>query len=259
MTANSSTTSAERSDSGISPRKLALTAGLSLLLMVILAPIAHFGLLATLVVPGDGAATVSNIASAEGTFRFAVGALLFVTMLDLLAAWAMYQLLRPGNEAIALLTGWLRVGAAVIFAAILVNLYNVAQLIGTAESSPLASDVIQAQVMSSIAAFDNGWDISLSIFALHLLGMAYLVLKSAHAPRVLAVPLALAGGGYLVQTFGTILVPDFSLSVSSFTGFLEVFLFIWLLWKAARGFGPAEAPSHARPVAPVAVPTTAAR
>ena len=258
MTANLSTPSAERPDSGISPRKLALTAGLSLLLMVILAPIAHFGLLATLIVPGDGAATVSNIAGSEGSFRFAIGALLFVTLLDLVVAWALYQVFRPGNEAIALLTGWLRVGAAVVFAAILVNLFNVAQLIGTAESSALAPDVIQAQVMSSIAAFDNGWDVSLAIFGLHLLGVAFLLFTSVHAPRVLAVPLALAGGGYLVQTFGMILVPDFSLTVSSFTGFLEVFLFIWLLWKAARGFGPAEAASHATPVGPVVVPTTAA-
>src|SRR5690348_6364496 len=50
----------------ISPRKVALVAGLGLLLMAILAPIAQFGVFPSLIVPTDAATTVSNLTASNG-------------------------------------------------------------------------------------------------------------------------------------------------------------------------------------------------
>ncbi len=47
----------------ISRRKVALIAGIGLLVMAVLAPLAKFGVLQNLVVPTDAAATVQNIAA----------------------------------------------------------------------------------------------------------------------------------------------------------------------------------------------------
>ena len=219
----------------ISQRKVALIAGIGLLVMAVLAPLARFGVLQNLVVPADAAATVNNIIASEGLFRVAIAALLVVTFLDILVAWALYVLLRPVNAALALLVGWLRLAAATVFAVALANLLDVAQLVGSADGAALQP----AQVMASIASFDNGWDgMSVAIFGLHLLGLGYLLFRSADFPRFLGVLVVIAGGGYLADSFTRILVPDFVFTFSVFTFVGEALLIVWLFYRAIKGFNP---------------------
>jgi hypothetical protein len=45
-----------------------------------------------------------------------------------------------------------------------------------------------------------------------------------------------AGGGYLVDGFGMILVPDYSWTVGTFAFVGEALLILALLWKAVTGF-----------------------
>ena len=228
---------------GISRRKVALTAGISLLLMAVLAPLAHFGVLQNLVVSGDAAATVGNIVADEGLFRLAIATLLVVTFLDIVVAWALYVLLKPVNETLALLVGWLRLAAPAVFAVALANLLDVANLLGNAEPSTLQPDQLGAQVMASIASFGNGWDMSLAIFGLHLVGLGYLLFKSVAFPRFLGVLVVIAGGGYLADTFARILVPDFEFTFSLITFVGEALLIVWLFWRAIKGF-----PSETEPL-----------
>ena len=126
---------------------------------------------------------------------------------------------------------------APVFGYALVNLLDVAQLVGGAERSALQGEQIQAQVMSSIASFDNGWIvIAHAIFGLHLLGLGYLLFRSADFPRFLGVLVAIAGGGYLADSFTRILVPDFVFTFSLFTFVGEALLIFWLFWRAIKGF-----------------------
>jgi hypothetical protein len=227
----------------ISQRKVALTAAIGLLLIALLAPFALFGVLQNLVVPADAAATVNNIIASEGLFRSGIAAFLIVIMLDVVVAWALYVLLRPVNAALALLTAWLRLAFAAVFASALVNLLDVAQLLGSAEISTLQPEQLLAQIMSSIASFDNGWiAIASAIFGLHLLGLGVLLFRSAHFPRFLGVLVVVAGGGYLVDSFTRILVPDFAFTFSLFTFVGEALLIVWLFLRAIKGF-PSESES----------------
>jgi hypothetical protein len=226
----------KRPTADISPRKVALIAGIGLLVMAVLAPLARFGVLQNLIVPADAAATVENIIASEGLFRVAIAALLIVTFLDILVAWALYVLLRPVNAALALLVGWLRLAAPAVFAVALANLLDVAQLVGGPDGAALQPAQLQAQVMASIASFDNGWDMSLAIFGLHLLGLGYLLFRSADFPRFLGVLVVVAGGGYLADSFTRILVPDFALTFSLFTFVGEALLIFWLFRRAIVGF-----------------------
>lgn len=221
---------------GISQRRVALTAAIGLLLMAVLAPLAHFGVLQNLFVLGDAAATVENIIASGGLFRLAIATLLVVTFLDIVVAWALYVLLKPVNETLALLVGWLRLVAPAVFAVALANLLDVAKLLGTAEPSTLGPDQLGAQVMASIASFGNGWDMSLAIFGLHLVGLGYLLFRSIQFPRFLGVLVVVAGGGYLADTFARILVPDFEVTFSVFTFVGEALLIFWLFWRAIKGF-----------------------
>ena len=230
-------TSTRRPTVDISERKVALIAGLGLLLMALLAPFAQFGVLQNLVVPTDAAATVENITASDGLFRAGIAAFLIVIMLDIMIAWALYVLLRSVNRTLALLTAWLRLAFAAVFGYALVNLLDVAQLLGSAELSTLQAEQLQAQVMLSIASFDNGWTgIALAIFGLHLFGLGYLLFRSAHFPGFLGVLVIIAGGGYLADSFTRILVPDFGFTFSLFTFVGEALLIVWLFWRAIKGF-----------------------
>ena len=62
----------------VSLRQAALIAGLALLLMTFLTPFANFGVLHTLIVPGDAHTTAQNIAAGQGLFRIGI-AFFFVT------------------------------------------------------------------------------------------------------------------------------------------------------------------------------------
>ena len=80
-----------------SMRGFALVTGLGLLAMALLAPFAQFGVLQTLIVPADAAATTSNILASAGIFRAAIAAFLIIAILDIVVAWGLYILLRPTN------------------------------------------------------------------------------------------------------------------------------------------------------------------
>lgn len=220
-----------------SPRSMALVAGLGLLVMALLAPLAVFGVLDPLVVSGDAAATFDNLVASGGRLRGGIAAFLVVIMLDVVVAWALYVLLRPVNRTIALLTAWLRLAFAAVFASVLVNLLDAAELVAGANQSTLQPEQLHEQVMSSIASFDNGWvGIALAIFGLHLLGLGYLLYRSADFPKFLGVLVVIAGGGYLVDSFGTILIAEYSLTIGAFTFVGEALLIFWLLWRAIKGF-----------------------
>jgi hypothetical protein len=150
------------------------------------------------------------------------------------------------NRTIALLTAWLRLAFAAVFASALVNLLDAAQLVAGAEQSTLQPEQLHAQVMSSIASFDNGWTgIALAIFGLHLFGLGYLLFKSADFPKFLGVLVIVAGGGYLVDSFGTILVPEYALTIGAFTFVGEALLIVWLFLRAIKGF-PSESETERR-------------
>jgi hypothetical protein len=221
----------------IAPRRLALLAAVGLLLIGVLAPFAQFGVLKALVVPGDAAATVANLAASSGLFRAGIAAFLVVLVLDIVLAWALYHLLSPVNRSVALLTAWLRVAFAAVFASSLVNLLDAALVVSAADAAALESPALQAQVMASVSSFSAGFTaIAHAIFAVCNFGLGYLLIRSPAFPTALGALLLVAGGGYLADAFGTILVPGYGLSIGSLTFVGEALLIVWLFARAIRGF-----------------------
>jgi hypothetical protein len=222
-----------------SKRNVAFAAAFGLLAMAVLAPIAQFGVLATLIVPTDATATATNIAGSLGAFGGAVAAFFAVAILDVVVAFALYVLLRAVNRSVALGVTGLRVIYAAIFAVALLNLWNVVQLLGSsgaaAPSAPVAS-----QVTSSIDAFNNVWDIGLAIFGLHLVGLGGLLIRAPSFGRVIGALVAIAGVGYVIDSVGRLFVADYSLTLSMFTFVGEALLIVWLFRLALRGSRPSD-------------------
>jgi hypothetical protein len=222
--------------SDIAPARVALIAGLGLLTMALLAPFAVFGVLGALVVPGDARSTFDNLVSSQGLFRTGIAVLLVVVMLDVIVAWTLFVLLRPVHRSIALLTAWLRLAFATVFGGALFHLLDAAETVAGAGQSALPIEQLHAQVMSSVSLFEVGWTgIALGIFGLHLLGLGYLLYKSVDFPRFLGLLVVIAGAGYIVDSLGTILVPDYGMTVATFTFVGEALLIFWLLRRAVTG------------------------
>lgn len=106
----------------ISLKGSAIAAGIALLLMAIIAPIANFSILQGLIEPGDAMKTVTNITENTGSFRLGIFLFVIVVLLDIIVAWALYIFLKPQNKGLSLLTAWLRmVYATMLGVAILIS------------------------------------------------------------------------------------------------------------------------------------------
>ena len=164
-----------------------------------------------------------------GEFRTAILLLFIVAILDIVVAWGLYILFVPANKNLSALAAWLRVIYAGIFILAISKLYVALQVI-TADGT---------QTMSFLKSFQSLWDKSLILFGFHLLVLGYLTFKSGYIPKWLAVFLVLASVGYIVDGFGKILSPVYSLNIAQFTFVGEVLLIFWLLWKGFKGFDQA--------------------
>ncbi|AKB85466.1 DUF4386 domain-containing protein [Methanococcoides methylutens] len=219
----------------LSQPKAAIVAGLGLLGMTIFAIVAHYLILPDLIVPGDTATTANNIIAGEFLFRVAICSYLIVIILDVLVAWALYILLKPVDSALSLLTAWSRLVYAAIFGVALADLFAVLQLLSGADYlSSFETDQLHAQMMLSLGAFDQMWDIGLIFFGLHLVLLGYLVFKSDYIPRILGVFLVIAGFSYLIDYFAIFLFPGFDLAISQSLGWGELLFMIWLLLKGGK-------------------------
>ena len=214
---------------GISLRTAAIVAGVGLLLMAILSPIAYLNTFQRLVNFDDAALTAQNISNSMGAFRTAILLLFAVALLDVLVAWGLYIVLKPANKNLSALAAWLRVIYGGIFIFAISKLYAALQVV-TPDGT---------QAMTFLKAFQSIWDMGLILFGFHLLVLGYLAFKSGYIPKWLGVFLVLASVGYIVDGFGKTLSPDYNLNIAQFTFVGEVFLIFWLLWRGFKGFDPA--------------------
>jgi len=227
--------------SDTSQRKAAIAAGLGLLLMIIPAIFANFVVVQNLLVPGDASATAANILANELQFRLGILSFIIVIILDVVVAWALYVFFKPVNKSLSLLTAWFRLVYSAIFAVALFDLLNALRLVSDADYSALfETDQLHSQVMLSLNAYSDGWTLGLIFFGLHLVLLGYLVFKSGFMPKVLGILVIIAGAGYLIDSFGGLLLPDFGLAIGQFTFIGELLLALWLLIKGLNAKAWAE-------------------
>lgn len=221
------TTKNAPSFTNVSLRTAAIIAGIGLLLMAILSPIAYLNTFQRLVKFDDASLTAQNISNSMGAFRTAILLLFVVALVDVLVAWALYIVLMPVNKNLSSLAAWLRVIYSGIFIFAISKLYVALQVVTTDGT----------QAMTYLKAFQSIWDKGLILFGFHLLILGYLSFKSGYVPKWLAFFLLLAALGYIVDGFGKTLSPTYNLSISQFTFIGEVLLIFWLLWRGIKGFG----------------------
>jgi hypothetical protein len=216
----------------MNPKKTARIAGL---LYLIIAVLGIFSMLygpESHLVPGDAAATASNISASEPMYRLAFMGDLIGQVLFIFLALLLYKLLKPVNKNLSVLMVVLVLVGIPI--AMLNDLNQIAALLlsNRAEYLPgIAADQLQAHVMLFLGLYEHGLRIAYIFWGLWLFPLGYLVFKSGFLPRILGILLVIAGFGYLVEVVAFFLFPNLDLTIRMFTFWGEVILALWLLIK----------------------------
>jgi hypothetical protein len=192
------------------PRKAAMVVGIAFLTSVLIVTLVDDFLLPNFVVPGDTAALSSDIEADNKIFRFAVIGYLLVLVLDSIIGLALYVLLKPANNSLALLTGILRL------------LYAFTLVIGLIA---LAFRTIDVYGYASIKLFGY------IFFAIHILILGYAVFKSGYIPKGLGILLIFASFTYIIFFVDTNLPKIIMVSIMSIMAIAELALSIWLIIK----------------------------
>jgi hypothetical protein len=216
-------------------RQIALIAGFGLLLMSVSIILAEAVAMAGIIIEGDAAATVNNILNNQGRFRFGIVAHLIVILLDLVVAWALYVFLKPAKDNLSLLAAWSRLVYTVFYGMALINVYSVFQLLGSADYlSVFEASEIQAQVMLSLNAFRDTWDVGYIFFGLHLTLLGVVACRSGFIPKYLGILLLIAGVSYLIDYIGLLIFPDLGVEISIIFGWGELIFMLWLLIRGGK-------------------------
>lgn len=222
-----------------SPGALARLAGLLYLVVIVCAGFAEGYVRSGLLVPGDAAATAENIRAAEGLFRLGFSADLVAFLCDVAIAGLLYVLLAPVSRTLSLLAAWFRLLAHPAIASVnLLNHYGALLVLDGTGLAAFEPDQLDALALLLLEAHGYGYLIGGAFFGVHCALLGWLLFRSSRFPAALGVLLAVAGGGYLLESFSFFLVPALEALASGVVvvtaGVAEVSLCFWLLLKGVR-------------------------
>ncbi len=188
--------------------------------------------LGSLVVNDNAAATAHNILAHEPLYRLAVVGDV-IAALYIVYTFLLYNLFRPVNRSLALLAALFSlVGIAV---GMLIPLFELAALVVLKDAHFLRGfnlEQVQALALLLLKLRAQAYAVSLVLFGTYNVLTGYLIFKSTFMPRILGVLLAIAGLGYLINTFANFLAPDFAAHLSPWIlipGGAELLLALWLV------------------------------
>ncbi|WP_304169407.1 DUF4386 domain-containing protein [Phenylobacterium aquaticum] len=217
-----------------SPRALARLTGLLYLYIIVAAMFSEAFVRSRLIVSGDPAATVRNIAASEGLWRWGVAANVSTTLCDVAVAALLFVLLAPVNRTASLTAAAFRLAYAAAMAASAAFLVAPLLLLGDfASKSAIEAAQIQSLVSYSLRLHAAGFDVALVLFGVHLVLVGLLIARSTYLPRLLGAALAVAGACYIANSFIGFLAPSLAARLFPWTllpGFVaESSLALWLL------------------------------
>ncbi|MBS0486956.1 MAG: DUF4386 domain-containing protein [Proteobacteria bacterium] len=187
-------------------------------------------------VSGDVQATIGNIVAHNSLFRAGIAAFLIKQLAFLLLPLALFKLLRPVHQSMAIIMVALAAASVPIALVSLANRLDVLDILVGTYSQAFSQSQLQAQATLSLNAYGNGLLVTTLFWGLWLLPFGYLVIRSGFLPKILGALLVLGGLGYVTQVFWEILVP-----ATRFPDFLlfpaavgEIGICLWLLVAGVR-------------------------
>ncbi len=219
--------------------KIARFSGFLYLFIAVCGGFAFFAGYENLLVPEDSAATANNIINSEAIFRigFAGDALTFLG--EIVLTILLYQLFKPVSKTFSQIAAFSRLAMTTMIGMNLLNKLIVLHLLNSADYSAIfTTEQLHALVNLFMTAYGFGSLIWGIFFGLHLLIIGYLIFNSSYFPKLLGILFAFASFGYLIDSFGTFLLPQFGAFytvVILATIPAELAFAFWLLIKGVNG------------------------
>ena len=190
-------------------------------------------------VAGDATATAENIRASETLYRSGVVSYLIVFLSEIGATILLYKLLAPVNKTVAMLMMANRLMQAAVHAVNLVNfIFPLILINGGDYLTTFTAGQIDSLVLLFTDAHYYGVLVSEAFFAASLFLLGYLVVKSELFPSILGIMLAIAGAGYVLDSFGIFLLPQqatlFANIMIAPAIIAELSFTLWLLIKGIR-------------------------
>jgi hypothetical protein len=191
-----------------------------------------------LVVHGDPAATIHNIAASASLFRLGIAAELIGQALFILVAFALYDLFKAVNQRYAVLMVTLILVSVPI--AFLNELNAIATLLlirGEGLLAMIDKPQRDALAMLFVRLHGQGFDLAAIFWGLWLLPLGLLVYRSGFVPRILGVLLVANCFSYLANSLAPLVLPRYEDAISRWImplGFGELLFMVWLLIMGAK-------------------------
>jgi hypothetical protein len=215
--------------------KIARTAGLLYLLYMLTSVIANlFGKFVFVEAP----VTIDHILTHVTQFRIGFVINLFSAVFFLIAAWALYVLLKPVNKDLALLFLLFNVAGFAVWLFSSLCLFGSLVILNEPEAiKAFQADQLQAMAVFFFGLYKTGVFIDQVPYGVWLFPLGYLVFKSKFLPKVLGMLLIADGICQFVYVCQRLILPDLAVIaypclVISFIA--EVSLALWLSIKAVK-------------------------
>jgi hypothetical protein len=188
-----------------------------------------------MIVPGDTAATVRNIAASEALFRLSLVSDLARQVLLILLPLVLYKLLKPVNKNIAsLMVIFALVGVSI---SMLNEINHFAVLLLSSNADYLTAfkaDQLHGLVMFFLELRKYGTYIP-QVLSFWVLLLGYLVFRSGFLPRILGLLLMLGGLCYTASAILFFLFPNLDALILGLFAFIgEALFYLWLLIKGVN-------------------------
>ncbi|MBU0936825.1 MAG: DUF4386 domain-containing protein [Spirochaetes bacterium] len=218
--------------------KMARTAGLLYVVYIIMHIFSDLAGRAGIIEYANAAATAQNILESGWQFRLGLVTDLSAALLFLLAAWALYVLLKPVNNTLALLFLLLNLGGVAVQSFSNIFLISSHLLLNNPDFAlAIPANQLHAQVLFFLHLHKNGFMIAQIFYGAWLFPLGYTVYTSGFLPRALGIIIMVHSAFWLMTFLQFFLFPSFTALtyVSYPLGLIaEAGLGLWLLIIGAK-------------------------
>ena len=223
-----------------SQRTAAKVAGISGLLTVAIVVFANYVLLNPLIVPGNAVETARNIVAHETQFRITAVCFLIYSAGVVVLLAALYLILRPVNQGLALVGALFRLVFALLWLLTTLNMLAALRHLGSASYLQVfEADRLQTLARLHLAANFDDYYVGLPFFGLAATVCSYLWLKSNYIPKSLSIFGLISSAWCVVCALVFLIFPHFNKTVNDYwfdspMALFELALSLWLLFKGLK-------------------------
>lgn len=179
-------------------QKYARTAGLLYLLIAIAGGYSIGYVPSQILVAGDAQATVNNIMTKQGLYFTGILGDTIVIIFEVILTAMLYHMFKNVNSTVSLLAAYARIGMTIVMA---INLFNyllpLAIIDGSGYLSTFSQEQLNAACLFLLDAHQYGVYIWQVFFAIHMVGLGYLIIKSGYYPKLLGFLILIGSIGYI--------------------------------------------------------------